>query len=295
MKKLLVAIFLYCCCLHQAIPQSVAAVQHTKEKDKISRAAWKQEKIADGIVWKYCHFPELFGAKQSINVLEVDLNKSAITIRVVQEDTLLLPVSTLGKRAGGIAAINGNFFHTEEGGSVCFLKIDGKIIDTSRTDLTEMFFLDQLDDAALVIDQNNQVNLLPEPASGWKSLTHLPTILSSGPLLLKEGAIVKSTRHSFNDSRYGRTGVGITANNHLLLITADGNTSGAAGMSIDQFATVFFAFSCRQAINLDGGGSSTMWISGKPYKGVVNYPSDNKKFDHDGERSVANAVVIIAN
>jgi exopolysaccharide biosynthesis protein len=294
MKRIVLIVFLCACCIYQGIAQSAAAT-HLKEKEKIAKAAWKQEQLTEGVIWKYYQFPDLFGAKQSIHVLEVDLSSSAIAIKVVQEDTLLLPVSTLGKNAGGMAAINGNFFHTEEGGSVCFLKIDGKVIDTSRTDLTERLFLDQLDDAALVIDQYKKVNILPEPEPGWKSLTNMPTILSSGPLLVKEGAILKASAHSFNGSRYGRTGVGITANNRLFLVTADGNTTGAAGMSIDEFATIFFAFSCREALNLDGGGSSTMWISGKPYNGVVNYPSDNKKFDHSGERSVANAIVIITN
>jgi exopolysaccharide biosynthesis protein len=51
--------------------------------------------------------------------------------------------------------------------------------------------------------------------------------------------------------------------------------------------------SCVDALNLDGGGSSTMVIRGQPNNGVVNYPSDNKKFDHEGEREVANALVVL--
>ena len=81
--------------------------------------------------------------------------------------------------------------------------------------------------------------------------------------------------------------------NHLLFITADGNTSVAAGMSIREFAILFAAFNCESAFNLDGGDSSTMWIKEKPFNGIVNYPSDNKKFDHHGERAVANALVIM--
>jgi exopolysaccharide biosynthesis protein len=45
---------------------------------------------------------------------------------------------------------------------------------------------------------------------------------------------------------------------------------------------------CRDALNLDGGGSSTMVFDGN----IVNHPSDNKKFDHQGERVVANAIVV---
>ncbi len=40
---------------------------------------------------------------------------------------------------------------------------------------------------------------------------------------------------------------------------------------------------CDAALNMDGGGSSTMYIKDK---GILNYPSDNRKFDHEGERRV---------
>ncbi|MCR5710669.1 MAG: phosphodiester glycosidase family protein, partial [Bacteroidales bacterium] len=48
------------------------------------------------------------------------------------------------------------------------------------------------------------------------------------------------------------------------------------------------ALGCRDAINLDGGGSTTMVVSGR----IVNHPCDNRKFDPAGERSVANAICI---
>jgi exopolysaccharide biosynthesis protein len=45
-------------------------------------------------------------------------------------------------------------------------------------------------------------------------------------------------------------------------------------------------------MNLDGGGSTTMYIKKQSDNGVVNYPSDNKQFDHYGERKVANIIYI---
>jgi len=49
---------------------------------------------------------------------------------------------------------------------------------------------------------------------------------------------------------------------------------------------------CKNATNLDGGGSTTMWIKGKPFNGVVNMPSDNRKFDHEVERAVSDILII---
>ena len=48
----------------------------------------------------------------------------------------------------------------------------------------------------------------------------------------------------------------------------------------------------NDAINLDGGGSTTLWINNYMGNGVVNYPTDNKKWDHEGQRKVANVVLL---
>ena len=46
------------------------------------------------------------------------------------------------------------------------------------------------------------------------------------------------------------------------------------------------------ALNLDGGGSSTLWTA---QEGILNHPYDNKRFDHEGERGVPNCIVIRRN
>ena len=59
---------------------------------------------------------------------------------------------------------------------------------------------------------------------------------------------------------------------------------------------------CRNAVNLDGGGSSTLWLSPasgdsvpkNQIGGVINHPSDNGKFDHKGERRVANSIIVLS-
>jgi exopolysaccharide biosynthesis protein len=48
-----------------------------------------------------------------------------------------------------------------------------------------------------------------------------------------------------------------------------------------------------EAINLDGGGSSTLWANTDELNGVLNFPPDNDTFDHRGERKVANAILVV--
>ena len=66
----------------------------------------------------------------------------------------------------------------------------------------------------------------------------------------------------------------------------------ALGLTLPHLASMMKAVGCYNAINLDGGGSTTLWIKGFPDNGVVNYPSDNKQWDHYGERKVANVILV---
>ena len=73
-----------------------------------------------------------------------------------------------------------------------------------------------------------------------------------------------------------------------MLLVADGRNKQAAGLSMNELLQVMQALGCADAVNLDGGGSTTMVVRGQ----VVNHPSDNKEFDAAGERPVANAIIV---
>jgi exopolysaccharide biosynthesis protein len=77
-----------------------------------------------------------------------------------------------------------------------------------------------------------------------------------------------------------------------MLITVDGRHENAAGMSLFELQKIARWLSSKDAINLDGGGSTTLWIGNQPGIGVVNYPCDNRKWDHEGERKVANVLLV---
>lgn len=96
--------------------------------------------------------------------------------------------------------------------------------------------------------------------------------------------------------RHPRTVVALTDDNDLLLIVVDGRRPGKAeGMNAKEL-TVFLKkhFAVRWALNMDGGGSSTMCIKGKgdPNTNVVNFPTDNNRDDHCGQRCVCTHLII---
>jgi hypothetical protein len=111
-------------------------------------------------------------------------------------------------------------------------------------------------------------------------------VLGGNPLLVVNG-VVKSADVDRNDAFSGpnpRTAVGQTPDGRLLVVVVDGREyGGSAGMSLRQLADFLQALGAVNAINLDGGGSSTLWLNGA----VANRPSDPT------ERPVSSALVVL--
>ena len=120
--------------------------------------------------------------------------------------------------------------------------------------------------------------------------------LASGHLLLYRGKDVslRSSSMGFIVKKHPRTAIALTSRGTVLFVTVDGRHPGyAGGMNLIELRHFLQQLGCTDAINLDGGGSTTLWAKGFSTNGVANYPCDNRKFDHDGERKVANAVVVM--
>jgi hypothetical protein len=123
-------------------------------------------------------------------------------------------------------------------------------------------------------------------------------IVSGGPRLLRSGLVrVGSIAEGFappGDSsffnafvvgRNPRTLAGIRADGRLVLVTIDGRRRGwSAGVSLVEAARVMRALGARDALNLDGGGSTTMTVRGR----VVNRPSDPT-----GERPISDGLFVL--
>jgi hypothetical protein len=106
------------------------------------------------------------------------------------------------------------------------------------------------------------------------------------PLLVNNGKPYNpSGCSSYFCSRNPRTAIGVTADGKVLLVVVDGRRSGSVGLTLVQWAKYMIQLGAVYAVNLDGGGGSTMWVKGQ---GVVNVPSD-----YSGERPVTNAVLVL--
>ncbi|QYO65681.1 phosphodiester glycosidase family protein [Leptolyngbya sp. 7M] len=89
---------------------------------------------------------------------------------------------------------------------------------------------------------------------------------------------------SFAESRHPRTAVAKMKDGKLLMITVDGRQPGVSvGMTLQEVAEYLLSLGAVDAINLDGGGSTTMVLDGK----VMNKPSDA-----NGERKIGDAIIV---
>ena len=114
---------------------------------------------------------------------------------------------------------------------------------------------------------------------GW------PRILRDGVVVADDAATEEGTLSRNAEVRHPRTAIGFSRDSAtLILLTVDGRSENSGGMTLVELARVMRELGAWQALNFDGGGSTTMVIDGA----VVNQPSDK-----EGERSVGNAVLVL--
>jgi exopolysaccharide biosynthesis protein len=249
---------------------------------------WEREKIAPGLVWKSSR-PVLYDTlPQNINILVVNLRKRDVALSYNPSRNLKLSSQVENSKA--LAAVNGGFFNIKEGGSVTYIRTGGKIIesDTAKrwsrnSNMTGSFLVGR--DGIVVID-SSRANLW------YDSHQEYPEVLVTGPLLLKDERKTGLPSTTLVTVRHPRTALGITGKHKIIFITLDGRTREARGLTLFELTDLMISLGCSDAVNLDGGGSTTMWIHGKPFRGIVNMPCDNKKFDHEGERAVSDIILI---
>ena len=249
------------------------------------KARWETKKIAGGLKWKHYWFKgNLFHSNQNINVLEINPNRK-IKLALGYEKQVLKPVSDFATAANALAATNGGFFDVKNGGSVDLIRSNGVVIAPNRIGQGGRVE-HQL--GALVFN-NGALSI-----AKWDGTTDWETkltgdIMVAGPVMIyRDTTIFLDTASAFVKTRHPRTGVAVT-HNRVLLVTIDGRNDNAAGVSLIEMAKILKWLKADDGINLDGGGSTTMWINNS---GVVNYPTDNKKWDHEGARKVANAILV---
>ncbi len=110
-------------------------------------------------------------------------------------------------------------------------------------------------------------------------------------MLVFDGKIVLSDADQKNTQKYPRQTIGITEDNKVILLSADGNQEPASiGLTLMEQAQVMLDLGCKWAGHLDGGGSMTYGSKpeGEDSFKIVNKPSDGS------ERSISNGLIVVS-
>lgn len=122
----------------------------------------------------------------------------------------------------------------------------------------------------------------------YRSFRPAEDVVAGVPQLIKNSKIditwqEEKSSKSFVETRHPRTAVAKLRDGKFLMITVDGRTESSGGIGLQDLAEYLLSLGATDAMNLDGGGSTTMFVDGK----VVNHPSDK-----EGERKVSDAILV---
>lgn len=240
----------------------------------------------DTVIFTEIRTDTLFNSKQVINILEIpDRMFKDYELQMAYTKKGNKNTSFLAQRANAQAAINGGFFNVDKGGSVTYSERNDSIVSLTCPPEVKWCMPETMINGAIVFTKDNQLILEPfKSETYYQSSNKESFVLRSGPFLIRDSK--KYVPESpFSEKRHPRSCLGKTKNS-VLLIAINGRSEEADGMNFTEVQDFLLQLGCTDAINLDGGGSTTLWSK---EKGIVNYPTDKI-----GERPVANAILLVA-
>lgn len=268
--------------------------QSNEDAVTIAQTHWQKHKVARGVKAMHAQVANLYGGPQDIYLVEVNLRRRHYLVGNHNGRGL---TTSHAASQGALAAINGTYFDMGAiGRSVCLVAQDGKIVDyTNGT-------LGALSNAILTTSRSGRIrpwNPLQDervayPDSIASSKQWACDAMVSGPLLVLDGTVPEFRDESHLMSKHPRSAMGFRGHKAYLIVI-DGRAQGRAiGVTIPELAHLMQSLGMTSAINLDGGGSSVLWVRptrrtlpfGNPDTGILNRPSDGK------ERAVSNSVFV---
>lgn len=283
-----------------AMVMAFAASAQNTDSLTFANAKWDVKQIDKGITLKQFHFTgddKIFDSHQYVSIVEIDVKRAKGRFALANDQGKITQTSKFAKDSGAIVAINGTFYNMKiPYNCVTYFKKNG-VLCYENTEAME-----QRDNAAVAItakgvpfieaaDAENPGGVVENQA--WPERIAAPSVVASGPILLVDGEEACLKECSFNSKRHPRSAMG-TKGKKVYLVAVDGRSPEyAQGMTLWEFADIMRFIGAEDAINLDGGGSTTLYVAGENETGIVNHPSDNKKFDREGERFVVNSILFI--
>lgn len=123
---------------------------------------------------------------------------------------------------------------------------------------------------------------VPDLAGAQQAIGGGPTLVRRGRRMKIVPPQVDSYEATSMLERHPRTAIGWNAQEFILAVVDGRQKNLSVGMTLEELGDTMFKLGCTDAMNLDGGGSATLWYDGR----VRNSPCDGR------ERPIANALVV---
>lgn len=276
---------------------AISVAAQNSDQANLAKAPRIELKLPKGAKGYRVERVDLFNSKQTISVIYYSPKR--LKTEIIQPENLTR-LSKTATENGAEFGVNAGYWDVRINKPSTFLVLDGKQISvTADFEKERVDGVVCIDKKSVVIDNCKAGNEAPYAAK-------YNNILASGPMLIDEG--VPADHESYTKGmvdkagglpvgafytytqRHPRTAMGTDKKGNVFLVVVDGRSQGnAEGVTIAELTKVCEWLGMRDAINLDGGASSTMWSK---EEGVISYPPRNKKFDHAGERKVSSCVVV---
>jgi len=210
------------------------------------------------------------------HAIRVDLSQPQLHIIATSEPERGLTVTEFASRTGAVVAINGDYFDPELQ-PIGLAMGDGRVWATPIESIRRQEVVGVGGRRVQIFPRQEPLRA-PEPwmigaVSGWPAVVD-----GCDPVDRLPGS------DHFTRAPHPRTAVGLSADQRMFfLVVADGRREGVPGLTLPELARLLDDLGACTAVNLDGGGSSAMWVRDR----IVNQPSDLI------ERPVANHLAVV--
>ena len=280
-----------------AAAMSFSAVAQNSDSVKLVTAPRQELKLPKGAVGYTILRAPILDSYQTVSVIKYSPKR--LKTSIIQPEKLTR-LSVTAKADGADFGVNAGYWDVRIDKPSTFLKLNGEQIAVTAD------FEKERVDGLVCVGKKRVVLDYCKAGEEAPYAKKYKNILAAGPVLIDEGKSVDHDAYTNGmvdnaggkpvgafytyTQRHPRTAIGTDKKGNVYLVVVDGRSKGnAEGVTITELTKICAWLGLTDAINLDGGGSSSMWTA---EEGTVSYPCRNKKFDHGGERRVSSIISV---
>ena len=256
------------CCLLFAVPTASASIEFKPFMVVPQTTKTNATAIASAVYTRLC-----LAHGSVANVVVVDTRSKRWQLRTVVNG-LPATVAATAKTYGASLAVNGGFFDLRSGKSVSYVIDQGRLL---ADPLDAARFSSQIlnrSELRLIVDATGSSRLVvarhSDPVAADSRILEsmqagpalLPTYGPIGEAFIRKGRRGRLIDAISTSSAEARTAVGVTPDGKLIVVCVDtpGKKADGHGVTLVQLARILKAFGATQAVNFDGGASTSMYV-----------------------------------